>query len=400
MPPAAATAAAQNNNAAIKAERAEKLREALKTFILQERRRKKEEIEAKLEEERIRKEREARQRENDMTLEDTRGQISKLDEKLTELRNQKQQLFLQLKKVLNEDENRKKQQKDNEMLALQAQQANPPPQQFSTPMVRVQHQQMPILQKPVGNQPVKRVRSPSPPSHQTYYKGPNYAQSKHDDGRRGADYARVLWNKHPTQYQTPGTLFYQTNSNAPPPQPLPEARGPAIIYPTYNLPMRQGYHLELQPSTTVPVSKSDPSQKPTQVYHINLDQPPISQTGSQNAGVQSQKPQVTMEKISDRYHVEIVKHEGPPGHGPPPHPLPEGVVYSSMIPGMTLHPNVMQISGNPGQNQKSAGNYAPGRGPAPTHEQQLARQQQMGVMQGQPGQQQQPQQMHFPRRMF
>lgn len=103
----------------------------------------------------------------------------------------------------------------------------------------------------------------------------------------------------------------------------------------------------------MPVSKTDaPGQKPTQVYHINLDQPPISQSGGGGGGVssvQSQKPQITMEKISDRYHVEV-KHEGPPPHGgPPPHQLPEGVVYTPLMPNMPLHPNVMQISGGPQQ---------------------------------------------------
>lgn len=104
-----------------------------------------------MEEDRQRKEREARERQNDMTLEETRGQITKLEQKLTELHNQKQQLFLQLKKVLNEDENRKKQQKDNEMFAMQALQAAqatsaPQPQVFLPP-VRVQHHQMPVLTK-------------------------------------------------------------------------------------------------------------------------------------------------------------------------------------------------------------------------------------------------------------
>lgn len=117
------------------------------------------------------------------------------------------------------------------------------------------------------------------------------------------------------------------------------------------MPLRQGYHLELPPSSSVPVSKSDVTgQKPTQVYHINLDQPPISQSGGSNvSSVQSQKPQITMEKITDRYHVEV-KHDGPPSHGgPPPHQLSESVVYTPLIPNMPLHPNVMQISGGPQQ---------------------------------------------------
>lgn len=79
------------------------------------------EQEAEVEEERLRKEREARDRQDAMTLGETREQIQLLNNKLEELRNEKQQLFLRLKKVLNEDENRKKQQqqKDSEMFALQ-----------------------------------------------------------------------------------------------------------------------------------------------------------------------------------------------------------------------------------------------------------------------------------------
>ncbi|TMW42547.1 hypothetical protein DOY81_012372 [Sarcophaga bullata] len=408
MPPASGS----NNNtsnaavqAAAKAEREEKLRGALKSFILKERQRKKEEYEAKLEEDRLRKEREARERQNDMTLEETRTQITKMEKKLEDLHNQKQQLVLQLKKVLNEDENRKKQQKDNEMYAmqaLQAQQATAPQPPVFVPPVRVQHHPMHILTKPPNNAPVKRGRSPSP-TQQAYYKTANYSQPKHEEIRRGADSARVLWNKPHTQYQTPGTLFYQTTSNAPPPQPPPDARAPAIIYAHYNLPLRQGYHLELPPSSSVPVSKPDVTgQKPTQVYHINLDQPPISQAGGSSvSNVQSQKPQITMEKISERYHVEV-KHDGPPTHGgPPPHQLPESVVYTPLIPNMPLHPNVMQISGGPQQNPKPGTSISQGYAPSRSsgHDQQQLSRQQITVLPGQPGQQpQQP--LHYNRRMF
>ncbi|XP_055837847.1 G protein pathway suppressor 2 isoform X2 [Episyrphus balteatus] len=404
MPPASAVTQAG------KAERDERLREALKSFILKERQRKKEEYEAEVEEERLRKEREARERQDVMTLGETREQITKLDQKLTELRNQKQQLFLQLKKVLNEDENRKKQQqqKDSELFAMQAMQAqNVPQPQVFLPQ-RLQHQHQQILQKvPVGvsNQGIKRNRSPSPPQHQAYYKSAAYPQPKHDDGRRGADIARVLWNKPPTQYQNPpGTLFYQTASNAPS-HGQQDNRGPAIIYPSYNpnlnLPLRQSYHMEMQPqqqSAQGHSSKNDQqSQKPpAQVYHINLDQPPISQaSGSVSVGSQH-KPQVTMEKISDRYHVELKVDQS--GHGPPqPTHLPEGVVYTSLISGMPMHPGVMQMTGNPQQNNKPGGSITQGysqSGGNPGHPQQQQQQQQQ-----MPGQQQRGQQLHF-RRLY
>nr|XP_014102775.1 programmed cell death 6-interacting protein [Bactrocera oleae] len=408
MPSASASAVNNSNNnnnaAAAKAEREERLRSALKAFVLKERQRKKEEYDAKEEEERLRKERDELDHQNDVSLEDTRDKIAKLDQQIKDLHNQKQQLFLQLKKVLNEDENRKKQQKDNElfaMQALQAQQVNvaPLPPQVFIPPVRMQHHPIPIIPKPVANQPVKRTRSPSPPSHQTYYKNASYAQPKIDDGRRGAEYSRVAWSKPPSQYQGPGALFYSSTGNAP--QPQPDGRGPAIIYP-YGLPIRQGFHLDLQSAPSAPVSKSDQApSKPAQVYHISLDAPPISQSGPVSSvppGVQSQKPQVTMEKISDRYHSDV-KHDGPPNHGPP-HQLPEGVVYTPMMPGMSLHPNIMQINSNPGQNPKSASSitqgYGTSRGAAAAHEH-MARQPQ--IMQGQPGQPPQ-QQINYNRRMY
>lgn len=93
-----------------------------------------------------------------------------------------------------------------------------------------------------------------------------------------------------------------------------------------------------------------------QVLHINLDQPPISQSdlvqvqaGGSSLSVQTSKPQVTMEKLPDRYHIEV-KHDGPPqGHvPPPPHLLSEGVIYKPLL-GEILHPNLVQISSNSSQ---------------------------------------------------
>lgn len=92
-----------------KSDRSEQMWNALKAHILRERERKKQEREAEVEEERLRKEREAREQQNVMTLGETREQISQLEIKLTQLKEEKHQLFLQLKKVLNEDDNRRRQ---------------------------------------------------------------------------------------------------------------------------------------------------------------------------------------------------------------------------------------------------------------------------------------------------
>jgi len=65
------------------------------------------EQEADAEEERLRKERERQQKQDVMTLGETREQISNLDNELSQLKAEKHQLFLQLKKVLNEDDKRR-----------------------------------------------------------------------------------------------------------------------------------------------------------------------------------------------------------------------------------------------------------------------------------------------------
>uniref|UniRef100_A0A146KUA8 G protein pathway suppressor 2 n=3 Tax=Lygus hesperus TaxID=30085 RepID=A0A146KUA8_LYGHE len=87
----------------------EQMFEALKRHILRERQKKKEEQEADAEVERQRKERELQQKQDVMTLEENREQIAKLEQTLAQLKDEKHKLFLQLKKVLNEDDNRRRQ---------------------------------------------------------------------------------------------------------------------------------------------------------------------------------------------------------------------------------------------------------------------------------------------------
>ncbi|EDW57280.2 G protein pathway suppressor 2 isoform X3 [Drosophila virilis] len=391
MPPASAV---NNNNAAVQAaaaERAEKLRGSLKGFILADRKRRQEEYERQCEELRLRREREARERENNLSLADTRGEISRLDEQLADLHHKKHQLVVQLKKVLNDDETRKKQAKENELFALQQVQAMQQAAAASAATAQVFltsgriHHQLPILQKQPpapGTQAasVKRGRSPSPPSkqHQAYYKSPaNYAQQQ---------------TKSTAQYPSTGTLFYQTTAAPPTTQHQAEARLQSI-YNNYGLPLRPGYHVELQTGPSATVSKAPGSQSPSpkaqpmQVLHINLDQPPISQadlvqvqTAASSLTVQTSKPQVTMEKLPDRYHIEV-KHEGSTQSHvpPPPHLLSEGgVIYKPMQSELSLHPNVLQISTSAAQNPKATGSitqgYAPGRA-ASNYDQQLTRQQ-------------------------
>jgi len=156
--------------------------EALRNHIIKERRRKQEE-EGKAEEyERQKKERENKKMLEATTLGETKEQISKLEEKLTNLKEEKHQLFLTLKKVLNEDETRRRKE-TSEMNILYPQhgtpvfplsghvaQNNP---QLAAMYLHPQSRQTAMYLKPQGlpsampsAQPIKRQRTPSPPRSQ------------------------------------------------------------------------------------------------------------------------------------------------------------------------------------------------------------------------------------------
>lgn len=96
----------------------EQMWKALKIHIVRERQRKKQEREAEVEEERLRKEREAREQQDVMSLGETREQITQLELKLSQLQEEKHQLFLQLKKVLNEDDRRRQLVKENKCVTI------------------------------------------------------------------------------------------------------------------------------------------------------------------------------------------------------------------------------------------------------------------------------------------
>ncbi|XP_035791087.1 trithorax group protein osa-like [Anopheles albimanus] len=367
---------------AAKTEKEEQLWNALKRHIMRERERKKQELQAEVEEERLRREREEREKQDVMTLGETKEQILILEKNLEELRNEKQQLFLQLKKVLNEDDNRKRQMKE-EMMAIQ----NIQPQQIFLPQRSIgpPHQQH-LIHK--GNPQVnvaKRTHSPSSPQHlQGYYKQPNPnnqtypSPQKMEDGRRSGEVARaVLWNK--SQY-CPPVGFYPSNppSNPPP----PDGRQPQqILYPyqsNLTIPMRQyvdippppqqqqqqQQHQQQQPQhphQPGPPKQPEPPQvvqsskavmgQATQpnIYNISLDQAAVAAAAA--AAMHGQQPSVSgpplktiaiekigSERIAVPYHIELAKQHDErkdlrPTQVPPPGPqpgpggshLPEGI---------------------------------------------------------------------------
>ncbi|XP_014218539.1 G protein pathway suppressor 2 [Copidosoma floridanum] len=237
-------------------QRNERMRQALKIHIMRERQRKKQEQEADEEEERQRKERETKQKQNVMTIGETREQIAQVERELEDLRKEKHELFGQLKKVLHEDDNRKRLYKETIVSSEPMHQIGGYPEATVVhPHLYIPHPTRSPIYKVaavtpshtlLSSGPVKRSHSPSPPpsAPTVYHPGygykpplsmPSYipTPSKSEDAaRRSGDARVVLWNKSPSQftsssYYPPGTYDFcpptsQTNR-------LPESGKPVYL---------------------------------------------------------------------------------------------------------------------------------------------------------------------------
>ncbi|CAH1108629.1 unnamed protein product [Psylliodes chrysocephalus] len=289
-------------------EHSEQMWKVLKAHILRERARKRQEREQEVEEERLRKEREAREQQDVMTLGETREQISQLEQKLTQLKEEKHQLFLQLKKVLNEDDNRRRQKENTEnMISIQNlptnmiqqqlyiqqhQQQQPQQPQRLAPMPQ-QQQQQPLPQ--TAFKQTKRPRSPSPPPqvpvsmyHGYGYKPQGVATSSYqgspqkDDSRRNELVRAVLWNKTP-QYSNQPSAFYPVAPQELQPMYYPINREPARS--VYETPRLQTFHLE--PKLTEHYAMRNPGPHPGHSLHpgaIPISQQTPPKGGSITAG--------------------------------------------------------------------------------------------------------------------
>ncbi|XP_014229025.1 leucine-rich repeat extensin-like protein 1 [Trichogramma pretiosum] len=202
---------------------------SLKRHIMRERQQKKQEKEQDEEEERQRKERETQQKNTVMTIEETKEQIATLESELTNLKHEKHELFVQLKKVLHEDDSRRRLIKETSVMQEPHQQVtyldhntivNPHlylPLPRGAPLYQVK-QTTPSHQM-ISNGNLKRTHSPSPPPQPTvssYHPGYGYkpppipysipGPPKAEDARRSGDSRVVLWNKTPNQF--PGSSYY------------------------------------------------------------------------------------------------------------------------------------------------------------------------------------------------
>ncbi|ODM93902.1 G protein pathway suppressor 2 [Orchesella cincta] len=227
--------------------------ESLKSQIVRERQRKQQELEADAEVERQRKERERQQKQDSMTLSETREQIAALEGRLSELKDEKHQVFMQLKKVLNEDEVRKRQLISQEQTrfdmgrylelgkwAIMLRNANDTggPQMFLQQVTLTRPPTAVYKGVPVSHQPaphsshtllppggLKRSRSPSPPLHQSNnykfgpFKPPPHALHSypHKPGPVGA---LQFFPSQAIQQQPPHTSqpSFSSGHHQPPPQ--------------------------------------------------------------------------------------------------------------------------------------------------------------------------------------
>ncbi|ODM87203.1 G protein pathway suppressor 2, partial [Orchesella cincta] len=164
--------------------------ESLKSQIVRERQRKQQ---GRCRGRKTTKGTERQQKQDSMTLSETREQIAALEGRLSELKDEKHQVFMQLKKVLNEDEVRKRQlisqeQTSGEIFGVRQMGNYAPGMQMTPGGPQMFLQQVTLTRPPtavykgvpVSHQPaphsshtllppggLKRSRSPSPPLHQS-----------------------------------------------------------------------------------------------------------------------------------------------------------------------------------------------------------------------------------------
>lgn len=192
---------------------------AMKIHIMKQREKKKQEQEQDAAIERLRREQEHKREQDAMTLEEIKDQLARFERKLVELREEKHQLFSQLKKVLNEDENRRRAQakEANEMVAVShsyiphGMNLGVPPPLYMPAQGQHILNRAPILYKSVPPPQnlippgaMKRPRSPSPPpQHTAYHQNFNFKTHMTTFNQKSGMYSTNQFYPHPSQGVSP-----------------------------------------------------------------------------------------------------------------------------------------------------------------------------------------------------
>ncbi|XP_075222635.1 uncharacterized protein LOC142325140 isoform X2 [Lycorma delicatula] len=356
--------------------RTENMWNALKIHIQRERQKKKQEQEADAEVERQRKERERQQKLDVMTLGETREQISQLEQRLAQLKEEKHQLFLQLKKVLNEDDNRRRQlvKESNEVLEMYGVTLGGNPQLFLQQNIPIANRN-PLYKVPPTHTllppgALKRPCSPSPPPpaanyHQNYGYKPGqaaistYQKVATEDNRRGHEYVRaVLWNKN-TQYSplypSSTTISYSASASPSNVQTVYTYAGPQFAQPSGAATLPPPPSREAPP----PMPQDSQSGNKHPVY-MGQQRPPISQ-GFLHTSVEHSKAGFTEDKFYSvapmRPATHVSLHGGAIPIQQPPQSIQSG--YVSQAPQSAASRLVYSQAGIPPPPTAPPGRYAP-----------------------------------------
>lgn len=342
--------------------------EALKSHIMRERQKKKQEQEQDAAIERLRKERENKQKQDVMTLEETKEQISQLEQKLEQLRQEKHQLFLQLKKVLNEDETRRKA-RENDVMSIShyppatIQMGGHPnmfmqtgPMSGRSPMYKIGPAPQQNL---IQTGALKRPRSPSPPPQPSGYNQPfNYKVQAVPTYPQRLPLCRSLDFVEHSQYPNSQSGHYYAHPSSQP-HSTAATTYPAGSPPTYSYPGHGQYPPGSGPSSAqspqAPAqNSSEPSPKHTpHGYHIQhvqqgylgqLHQPMEHQQKSpypeEKYYAVQQHPNVPIRNMPSAHHGQTlipIQQQQPKQGGitsgypirsqPPPPPPPTSITY-------------------------------------------------------------------------
>ncbi|XP_029647473.1 G protein pathway suppressor 2 isoform X1 [Octopus sinensis] len=273
--------------------------QALKRHIMREREKKKQEQEHDALVERLKKERELqkkKQEEDNLTLEQIKDQIGMMESKHESLKNEKHELFSQLKKVLHqEDETRRRAQlkEQSELLNFQhpyTVTGHPMllhPGVTGRPTLYKPHQPLiPIQQRLQG---MKRTRSPSPPVtvYQPYPNEHKYPQTSY-----------AITTKQPAVVYTPSQAEYKPTTygqNQPPPQVAYASQG-THAYQQQAVPFTAG-----PPTTKYTTTPTVASQSAFTSYpgHYPQQQKPLTESYPHNYQLQ-RMPQTTSRQGRER----------------------------------------------------------------------------------------------------